>query len=75
MNRWEKIGRGLLLVADELRTQRAALHHVTANFGRMFDVLERIESKQDEINASHQKANRQLIEVETRLAAQERRHA
>ena len=75
MNRWEKIGRGLLLVADELRMQRGAVQHVTSNFGRMFDVLERIEAKQDEICASHQKANRQLVEIEARLTLQERRHA
>jgi hypothetical protein len=72
MNRWEKIGHCLLRVADELRLQNGATQHLSTQSNRMLDVLERLDTKLDEIHASHQKIIRFQAETDARLTRLER---
>lgn len=72
MTRWEKLSDCLLRVADELRMQGGALRHLSSQFGRSLDVLDRIESRLEETHASHEKSLRFQAEIDARLAKLER---
>lgn len=72
MIKWEKLSVVLLRLVDSARGVEGAIKHVSSNFGRMGDALERIESRQEEIHASHQKANREYAGLEARVTKIER---
>lgn len=72
MTRWEKLSAVLLRLVDSARTQTGAIAHLSSQFGRALDTLERIEKGQEEIHASHQKANREYAGLEARVTKLER---
>ena len=74
MTRWEKLSHVLLRLVDSARQHTGAIQHMTREFGRMCDTLERIEHLTEEIHASHQKANRELTGLATRVTKLERRN-
>lgn len=72
MTRWEKLSGVLLRLVDSARTTSGAVAHMTSALGRLCDTLERIESRQEEIHASHQKANREIQALDSRVTRIER---
>jgi hypothetical protein len=72
MTRWEKLSTVLLRLVDSARQQSGAIAHMTSKFGRSLDTLERIEARQEEIHASHQKSNREYSGLEARVTKLER---
>jgi hypothetical protein len=76
MNRWEKIGQGLLLTADALRLQNGSTRHLSAKLDtleeRLLEKLDKLDTKLDEIHASHQKIIRFQAETDARLTRLER---
>jgi prefoldin subunit 5 len=72
MNKWEKISTVLLHLVSEVRVLGGAVRHVSSEFGRACDTLERMERRQEEIHASHQKANREITSLDTRVSRLER---
>lgn len=72
MTRWEKLSRVLLLLVDSSRQTSGAISHLASEYGRSCDTLDRLERLIEETHASHQKANRQLVEVEARVSRLER---
>lgn len=72
MTRWEKLSQVLLRLVDEARSTHGAISHLASSYGRTCDTLDRLEKLIEETHASHQKANRQLVEVEARVSRLER---
>lgn len=72
MNRWEKLSVVLLRLIDSARGVEGAIKHISSNFGRAGDTLERLERLVEETHASHQKANRQYIDLDARVTHLER---
>jgi hypothetical protein len=72
MTRWEKLSTVLLRLVDSARQQSGAIAHMTSNFGRMCDTLDRVETRLDETHASHQKAIREYTGLEARVTKLER---
>lgn len=72
MTRWEKISNVLLRLVDSARGVEGAVKHMTSQFGRMCDTLERLEKLTEETHASHQKANREVATLDSRVAKLER---
>jgi hypothetical protein len=75
MNRWEKLSTTLLRLVDAARTSQGAVAHMTSEFGRMCDTLDRLEKLVEETHASHQRSNRLNAETEARLTKLERKSA
>lgn len=72
MNRWQKLSSVLLRLIDSARTTSGAVSHLSSQFGRALDSLDRIETKLDETTASHTKINREYSQLEARVTKIER---